>query len=251
MSVGEARWTACKTPIKPCAKDAPASPTQDPPDRAIARTPPAPSLIHPNTADRSRPIRVLGRRARFGRQSTRPTAPSPTFARRRTDLVPRAPSSGAGVWFSIAVACWRQIARATDRTLHRRTPGRATLANRGRRLVTIGVHFRLEVALVARQQGCSVGFAAPSCQSLGFFGQWASLPMDGCQAGNAIFSPNGSRYISICFINAVLRYKIMARLWPNLGRIARFSKTAARLETVFGGSPDRFQQAAVSAGRAP
>ena len=205
MSVGEARWSACKTPIKPCAKDAPASPTQDPPDRAIARNSPAPSLIHPNTADRSRPIRVLGRGARFGRQSTRPTAPSPTFAHRRPDLAPRAPSSGAGVWCAIVVTRWRQIARATDRTLHRRPPGRATLANRGRRLVTIGFHFRTEVALVARQQGCSVGFAAPSCQSLGFFCQWASLPMDGCLGGNAIFSPNGSRNVSLYFQNMVIR----------------------------------------------
>lgn len=251
MSVGEARWNACKTPFKPCARNAPASPTQDPPDRAIARNSPAPSLIHPNAADRSRPIRVLGRGARFGRQSTRPTAPSPTIARRRTDLVPRAPSSGAGVWFSIVAVRWRQIARCTDPTMRRRTPGRATLANMGRRLLTIGVHFRLEVALVARQQGCSVGFTAPSCQSLGFFCQWASLPMDGCQGGNAIFSPNGSHYISICFKNAALRYLIVSRLWPNLGRIARFSKTAAGLETVFGGGLDRRQQTAINAGRAP
>ena len=87
---------------------------------------------------------------------------------------------------------------------------------------------------MARQQGCSVGFAAPSCQSLEFFRQWASLPMDGCHAGNARFSPIGSRYVAIYFRILVLRDVIVARLWPNLGRIARFSKTAARLETVWG-----------------
>lgn len=93
------------------------------------------------------------------------------------------------------------------------------------------------LALVARQQGCSVGFAAPSCQSLGFFSQWASLPMDGCQGGNAIFSPNDSRYVSVYFIKLVLRDAIVARLWPNLGRIVRFPKTAARMETVCGDPP--------------
>lgn len=172
MSVGEARWSACKTPIKPCAKDAPASPTQDPPDRAIARNSPAPSLIHPNTADRSRPIRVLGRGARFGRQSTRPTAPSPTFTRRRTDLVPRALKRGAGVWFSTVAAPWRQIARCTDRTMHRRTPGRATLANMGRRLVTIGVHFRLEACSSGETTGVQCRFRGTFVSIFGIF-----LPM--------------------------------------------------------------------------
>lgn len=169
MSVGEARWAACKTPIKPCAMDAPASLTQDLPDRAIARISPAPSLIHPDTADRSRPIRVLGRGARFGRQSTRPTAPSPTFAGRRTDLVPRAPSSGAGVWFSTVAAPWRQIARCAKTAMRTKAPGRARLANMGRRLVTIGIHFSLEAHSSGETTGVQCRFRGTFVSIFGIF----------------------------------------------------------------------------------
>ena len=77
--------------------------------------------------------------------------------------------------------------------------------------------------LRARQQACSVGFRASSCQSLGFCRKSQTLPMDGCRSGNAILSTNRSQYISVYFKIIRFRYHIVARLWLNHGRSARFS----------------------------
>ena len=50
------------------------------------------------------------------------------------------------------------------------------------------------------QHGCSVVNGAGSCQSCGFCGQWHYLPMDMFRVGNARFTRQCSRYVSIYFI---------------------------------------------------